>query len=96
MKKVIIKHFYKICIILLILFLILSISFNSRLLNIIFFGLIGFIISLLYFIRKEEIHKINQKFAIQQHLIEKEEDRYMSEKELSLLYSKIYDKHFNC
>ena len=26
----------------------------------------------------------------------KEEDRYMSEKELSLLYSKIYDKHFNC
>lgn len=96
MKKIITKHFYKINLLLIILFCILSIYFDSIILNIIFIAFICCVAFLLYYIRKNELDKIAQKFLFQQHEIEEKEDRYMSEKELDILYSKIYDKHFNC
>jgi len=96
MKRIITKHFYKISFLFIILFYILSIYFNSKLLNLIFLIFICIIIFLLYKIRKEELDKIAHKFSIQEHYIEEKEERYMSEKELSTLYNKIYDEHFNC
>lgn len=95
MKKIITKHFYKIILLSIILFFILIISLNSIILNVIFLVFIFFIIFLLYYIRKRELNKIAQKFTIQEHYIEEKENRYMSEKELSALYNKIYDEHFN-
>lgn len=96
MKKIITKHFYIISLLFLSVFFILSIYFESKLLNAISLIIICAIIFLMYKIRKGELEKIAQKFSIQQHYIEKEEDRYMSEQELSMLYNKIYNNHFNC
>lgn len=96
MKKIITRHFYKISLLFIILFYILNIYFNSKLLNLIFLTFICIIIFLLYKIRKEELDAIAQKFSFQQHYIEEKEERYMSEKELSAMYNKIYDDHFNC
>lgn len=96
MKKIITKHFYKISLLFLILFYILSIYFNSKTLNFIFLALISFIVFLLYSIRKCELDEIGRKFFTEQHYIEEKEERYMSERELSALYDKIYSNHFNC
>ena len=96
MKKLITKHFYKISLLFIILFLILTICFDSKLLNIVFFTFICIIIFLLYYIRKMELDKIAQKFSNQEHYIEEKEDRFLSEKESSELYNRIYDEHFNC
>ena len=96
LKKLICKHFYKINLLFIILFLILTICFDSKLLNIIFLIFICAIIFLLYYIRKIELDKVAQKFSNQEHYIEEQEDRFLSEKESSELYNKIYDEHFNC
>ena len=96
MKKIITKHFYKINLFLIVLFYILSLYFDSILLNVVFITFICCIAFLLYYIRKNELDKITQKFLFQQHEIEEKEDRYMSENELDALYIKVYDDHFNC
>lgn len=95
MKRIITRHFYKISLLFILLFYGLNFYFNNKLLSFIFLIFVFIIIFLLYYIRKQELDKIAKKFLNEQHYIEEKEDRYMSEKELSALYNKIYDEHFN-
>ena len=93
MKKIIAKNYYKICILIIIIYICICFIPNMLIKAILF--ILGIIIfSFLKLNHSKAFNEINNNFFTQKHLIDKGNEKYLSGEEETALYDKIYNAYF--